>query len=198
MSVTSHWDVLFWRGATLFTVTETIIFPFFFVNKQPIFLSQWPFSLFAKTCLSDRIFPEIFFASSGWLIYELHLGILFLLKKVSKTLLSSVFQTVFWVKKEFPNVTHKLISPPQAKKFWVKIRSLRQVFATKRENGHWDRKIGCLFKKKNEKIIVSVTVNSVAPLQKNMSQWQTFGEMKLKIKKTKKTKTIHNFNFCKI
>ena len=35
-----------------------------------------------------------------------------------------------------------------------------------------------------------MAVNSIAPLQKNMSQWQTFGEMKLKIKKTKKKKTI--------
>ena len=50
---------------------------------------------------------------TDWLIYELHLGILFLLKKLSE----SVFQTAFWVKKEFPNVTHKLISPPQAKNF---------------------------------------------------------------------------------
>ena len=38
-----HWDIFFWRGATEFAVTETIIFPFFFVNKQPIFLSQRPY-----------------------------------------------------------------------------------------------------------------------------------------------------------
>ena len=44
-------------------------------------------------------------------------------------------------------------------------------------------------KKKNGKIIVSVTVNSVAPLQKKTSQWRTFGEMKLKIKKLKQKKT---------
>ena len=53
---------VFLEGAHEFTVTKTIIFPFFFVNKQPIFLSQWPFSLFVgKTCLSDCIFPELFF-----------------------------------------------------------------------------------------------------------------------------------------
>ena len=101
----------------------------------------------------------------------------------------SVFQTGFWVKKEFSNVTHKLISPPQAKKFSAKIRSLRQVFETKRKRSL--RQENWLFiYKKNGKIIVSVTVNSVASLQRNMSQWQTFGEMKLKIKKTKKKKTI--------
>ena len=85
-------------------------------------------------------------------------------KTCLKDTTSSVFEICFWVKKEFPNVTRKLISPPQAKKIsakmrslWQvfsnlvsppqakknsgKIRSLRQVFATKRENGHWDRKI---------------------------------------------------------
>ena len=98
-------------------------------------------------------------------------------KTVSKTLLSSVFRTAFWVKKEFPNVTHKLISPPQAKKFSAKYGRWDK-FSRRRENGHWDRKIGCLFTKKNGKIIVSVTVNSVASLQKNMSQWQTFGDKK--------------------
>ena len=44
--------------------------------------------------------------------------------------------------------------------------------------------------KKKWKDNVSVTVNSVAPLHKKTSQSQTFGEMKLKIKKTKKKKTI--------
>ena len=191
---------------------KLLFFFFFFVFQEkikfPIFLSQWPFSLFvAKTCLSDRIFPEFFFACGGLTKFEktchsdrifaenffacgglINLRVtfgnsFFTQKHVSKTLLSSVFQTGFWVKKEFPNVIYKLISPPQAKECSAKIRSLRQVFATKRKNGHWDRKIGCLFTKKNGKIIVSVTANSVAPLQKNMSQWQTFGEMKLKIKK---------------
>jgi hypothetical protein len=42
--------------------------------------------------------------------------------------------------------------------------------------------------KKNGKIIVWVTVNSVVPLQKNTSQSQAFGEMKLKIKKWRKKK----------
>ena len=175
---------------------EVLFFFFSFSKKKliSIFLSQWPLSLFiTKTCLSDRIFPEMFFAwggltkfeetchsdrifpknfspAAGWLIYELHLGILFSLKK------------------EFPNVTHKLISQPRVKKISRKIRSLRQVFPTKRENGHWDRKIRLFILQKYGKIIVSVTVNSVAPLQKNMSQWQTFGKMKLKIKKTKKKK----------
>ena len=127
------------------------------------------------------------------------------------TLVASL--TLLWVKKEFPNVTRKiisspqaknfrekirslwqvfsiLVSPPQAKKHLGKIRSLRQVSVTKRENGHWDRRIGCLKKKQIGEINVSVTVNSVASLQKNMPQWQTFGEMKLKIKKTKQKKTI--------
>ena len=181
-----------------------ILFVFFFVFQEkikfPIFLSQWPFSLFvAKTCLSDRIFPEFFFACGGLTKFEktchsdrifaekffacgrlINLRVtfgnsFFTQKTLSNTLLSSVFQTAFWVKKEFPNVTHKLISSPQAKNFCVKIRSLRQVFATKRENGHWDRKIGCLFTKKNGKIIVSVTVNSGAPLQKNVSVTHIWG-----------------------
>ena len=43
MSVTE--TCFFLEGATEFTVTETIIFPFFFVNKQPIFLSQRPYFL---------------------------------------------------------------------------------------------------------------------------------------------------------
>ena len=97
-----HWDMFFWRGATEFTVTETIIFPFFFVNKQPIFLSQWPFSLFAKICLSDRIFPENFFACGGltnlWVTFR---NYFFTQKTVWKTLLSSVFDT-FLSKKRIP------------------------------------------------------------------------------------------------
>ena len=42
---------------------------------------------FEKTCHSDRIFAENFFAcasAAGWLIYQLHLGILFSLKKLSQ------------------------------------------------------------------------------------------------------------------
>ena len=137
-------------------------FFFFFVFQEkikfPIFLSQWPFSLFvAKTCLSDRIFPEFFFACGELTKFEktchsdrifaenffacgglINLWVtfgnsFFTQKTVTKTLLSNVFQTAFWVKKEFPNVTHKLISPPQAKKVSAKIRSLRQAFATKRK-----------------------------------------------------------------
>ena len=106
-------------------------FHFFFVNKQPIFLSQWPFSLFvAKTCLSDRIFAEKFFACDGLINLWVTFGNSFFTQKaVWKTLLSSVFETVFWVKKEFLNVTRKLISPRQAKKFSAKIRSLWQVFS---------------------------------------------------------------------
>ena len=153
------------------SVTETIIFPFFFfVNKQPIFLFQWPFSLFVgKTCISDSIFPEIFFACGGLTKFKktchsdrifaetfsafsglINLRVafrnsFFSQKTVSKTLplLSGVFQTAFWVKKEFPNVTQKSISPPQATKNSAKIRLLRHVFGTNRENGHWERKIGC-------------------------------------------------------
>ena len=45
-----------------------------------------------------------------------------------------------------------------------------------------------IYQKKNGKIIVWVTVNSVVPLQKNTSQSQAFGEMKLKIKKWRKKK----------
>ena len=91
----------------------------FFVNKQPILLSQWPFSLFvAKTCLSDRICAEYSFACGGlinlWITFR---NSFFTQKAVWKTLLSSFFETVFWVKKEFPNVTRKLISPPKRKKF---------------------------------------------------------------------------------
>ena len=96
-----HWDSFFLRGKTEFTVTETIIFPFFFVNKQPIFLSQWPFSLFvAKTCLSDRIFSEIFFDCGGltnlWVTFR---NYFFTQKTVWKTLLSSVFDTFLSQKK---------------------------------------------------------------------------------------------------
>ena len=85
------------------------------------------------SCLSDRFFsssrklvsatvflPNIFSPAAGWLTYELHLGILFSLKKLSGrhylVASLSLFETVLWVKKEFPNVTCKLISPPQAKK----------------------------------------------------------------------------------
>ena len=128
------------------------------------------FSFFKKKlnfqffCLSDRFLsssrklvsvtvfsPNFFSPTAGWLIYELHLGIFFSLKKTVSKTLSSVFQTAFWVKKEFPNVTHKLISPPQAKKFSAKIRSLRQVFATKRKQSL--RQENCLFiyKKKMER-----------------------------------------------
>ena len=115
-----HWDMFFWRGATKFTVTETIIFPFLFVNKQLIFLSQWPFSLFvAKTCLSDRIFTQNFFACGGLINFWVTFGNSFFTQKaVWKTppRNGSVFETVFWVKREFPNVTRKLISPLQATK----------------------------------------------------------------------------------
>ena len=119
-----------------------------------------------KLVTATVFLPKMFSPAAGWLIYEFG-NSFFTQKAVWKTLLSSVFETVFWVKKEFPNVTHKLISPPQAKTFsakirslWQvfsnlvsppqakknsgKIRSLRQVFATKGENGHWDRKIGNL------------------------------------------------------
>ena len=158
----------------------SFFFVVFFVFQEkikfPIFLSQWPFSLFVgKTCLSDRIFPEKFFACSGLINLRVTFGNSFFTQKaVWKTILSSLFQTAFWVKKEFPIVTRKLISLPQAKTFSGEIRSLRQVFPnlvsppqaktisgkiwsvrqvfpTKRENGHWDRKIGCLFTKKMER-----------------------------------------------
>ena len=170
-------------------------FVFFFVFQEkikfPIFLSQWPFSLFvAKTCLSDRIFPEFFFACGGLINLRVTFGNSFFTQKTaSKTLLSSIFQTAFWAKKEFPNVIHKLISPPQAKKMFCK-NTVAETSFRDEERKRSLRQENWLFiyKKKNGNIIVSVTVNSVAPLQKNMSQWQTFGEMKLKIKKTKKKK----------
>ena len=80
-----HWDMFLWREATEFAVTETIIFPFFFVNKQPIFLSQWLFSL-RRENLSQRPYfcRKVFSPAAGWLIYELHLGILFSLKKLAE------------------------------------------------------------------------------------------------------------------
>ena len=170
---------------------------FFFFS---IFKKKLNFQFF---CLSDRFLsssrklvtatvflPKMFSPAAGWLIYELHLGILFSLKKtVSKTLLSSVFQTAFWVKKEFPNVTRKVISPPQAKKMFSKNMVAETSFRDEeRKRSLTQENWLFIYKKKNGKIIVLVTVNSVAPLQKNMSQWQTFGEMKLKIKKTKKKK----------
>ena len=92
-----HWDMFFWRGTTEFTVTETIIFPYFCKINNLIFLSQWPFSLFVgKTCLSDRIFLEIFF-TYGWLInlWVTFGNSFFTQKAVWTTLLSSVFQTTF-------------------------------------------------------------------------------------------------------
>ena len=138
-----------------------------------------------KTCLSDRIFPGNFFACGRLINLRVTFGILFTQKAVWKTPLSSVFQTAFWVKKEFPNVTYKLISPPQAKKYgrWDKFSRRREKTVTETEKL-------VVYLQKKWKIIVSVTVNSVALLQKNTSQWQTFREMKLKIKKTKKKKTI--------
>ena len=85
-----------------------------------------------KTCHSDRIFAEKVFRlrRTDWFtsyIWEFFFH--------SKTLLSSVFQISFLSKKEFPNVTHKLISPSQAKTFSAKIRSLWQVFAKITETG---------------------------------------------------------------
>jgi len=74
------------------------------------------------------------------------------------------------VKKEFPNVTHKLINPPQAKKISAKMRSLRQLFTTTEKTVTATGKLVVYLQKQNGKIIVSVTVNSVAPLQKDMSQ----------------------------
>ena len=65
------------------------------------------------------------------------------------------FGNSFCVEKEFPNVIRKLINPPQAKTISREIRSLRQVFSTKRENGHSDRKISCLVIKKKWKDKVS-------------------------------------------
>ena len=170
---------------------------FFFVFQEkikfPIFLPQWPFSLFVgKACLSDRIFSEFFFAC-GLINLRGTFGNSFFTQKAAvwKTLPISVFHTAFWVKKEFLNVTRKLISA-QAKKNSEKIRSLRQVFPTKRENGRsLSQKKWIFIYKIKGKIIVSVTVDPVAPLQNNTSQGQTFGKMKLKIKKrSKKKKTI--------
>ena len=65
------------------------------------------------------------------------------------------FGNSFCVEKEFPNVIRKLINPPKAKTISREIRSLRQVFSTKRENGHSDRKISCLVIKKKWKDKVS-------------------------------------------
>ena len=111
--------------------------------------------------------PKLCSPTAGWFLDELHLGVFFFHSKSYLKDTTYVFQTTFLVKKEFQNVTRKLVSLPQAKKLWGNIRSPRQVFLSKRENGHWDRKVGCLFtKKKKGKIIVSVTVNSFAPSKK--------------------------------
>ena len=154
---------------------KTIVF-FFFVFQEKIkfriFLSQCPFSLFVgKACLSDRIFSENFFVCGGWLLYKLHWG------------------TAFWVKKEFPNVTHKVMSPLQRKNFWIKYGRWDK-FSRRREKVVTETEKFVGYLQKNRKIIVSVTVISAAPLQKNTSQWQTFGEMKLKIKKRRKKNNI--------
>ena len=58
-----HWDVFFLEGRNWIYHHWDNYFSIFFVTKQAIFLSQWPFSLFVgKTCLSNRIFSEMFFA----------------------------------------------------------------------------------------------------------------------------------------
>jgi hypothetical protein len=54
---------------------QACFFCFFFVFQEKIkfsiFLSIWPSSLFvAKTCLSDRIFPQIFVACGGLTKFE--------------------------------------------------------------------------------------------------------------------------------
>ena len=67
------------------------------------------------------------------------------------------------MKKEFPNVTHKLISPPHAKKLFGKNTVAETSF---RDEETETEKLVVYLQKKMEKIIVSVTVNSVAPLQK--------------------------------
>ena len=111
--------------------------------KFPIFLSQWPFSLFiGKTCLSDCVFSGFFFACAGFIKFE-------------KICLSDRIFSQIFLGKNTVTETEKLV---------------------------------IYLQKKNGKIIVSGTVNSVALLQKNTSQWQTFGEMKLKIKKNEEKK----------
>ena len=166
---------------------ERILFFLFFVFhekiKFSIFLSQWPFSLFVtKTCLSDRIFPEFFFAW-GWLtkfektchsdsIFSENFfacgGLIILRVTFENSFFTQkvVGQTTFWVKKEFPNVTHKLISQPQVKKFREKYGRWDKFSRRKEKTVPKTKKLGCLFTKKNGKIIVLVTVNSVVSLQK--------------------------------
>ena len=79
--------------------------------------------LAGKTCLSNRIFPENCFASGGLINLRLTFGNSFVTQKaVCKTLLSSVFKTVFWVKEEFPNVIVNKTACRRRKKFSGKIR----------------------------------------------------------------------------
>ena len=75
------------------------------------------FSLRHENLSQRPYFCRTFFACGGLINLRVTFGNSFFTQKaVWKTLLSSVFETVFLVKKEFPNVTRKLISPPQAKK----------------------------------------------------------------------------------
>ena len=78
--------------------------------------------------LSQRplFFSEIVFACGRLINWRVTFGNSFFHSKSCLKDISSVFQTAFWVKKEFPNGTRQLISPPQAKIFSGKIRSLRQ------------------------------------------------------------------------
>ena len=68
---------------------------------SPNFVSPAAGWLNLRKLVTATVFlPKIFSPAVGWLIYELHLGILFFTQKtVSKTLLSNVFQTAFWMKK---------------------------------------------------------------------------------------------------
>ena len=70
-----------------------------------------------KLVTATVFLPKIFSPAVGWLIYELHFGIIFSLKKLSKKHYWVASLTLLWVKKEFPNVTRKIISSPQAKNF---------------------------------------------------------------------------------
>ena len=103
MSVT---ETCFFGGEQLnLPSLRQLSFHFVFVNKQPIFLSQWPFSLSSWKLVSATVFlPKNFSPAAGWLIYELHLGIIFSLKKA------------VWIRSLW-QVFSNLVSPPQVKKF---------------------------------------------------------------------------------
>ena len=104
-----HWDMFFWRGATEFSC-----------------LSDRFLCLSRKLVSATVFLPKFFSPLAGWLIYELHLGILFSLKKQSERhhLVTVVSLRQFFEWKRNSQMSLQINQLAAGEKFSAKIRSL--------------------------------------------------------------------------